>query len=199
MSKETLTDTLRNLIKRGVDPTTQVLHKIGVTANMVTIVGLLCHLPLAWLIVQGRFRWAAVVGLLSIVDALDGSRARLDPDHNPNGFGAFLDSTTDRIAELLIWGALGVWFYQQGEMLSLILTIATLGGALMVSYTRSRAEALGYDCKVGLFTRAERYLTQCLFGLLARPDLLVIVLAIGTWLTVCQRIAAVFEQANDKN
>ena len=197
MSKETFTDTLRNLIKHGVDPTTRFLYKIGVTANMVTVLGLLVHLPVAWLIVEGRFRWAAVVGLLSLFDAIDGSLARLDPNHNPNGFGAFLDSTTDRIAELLIWGALSVWFYQQGELLYLTLTIATLGGALMVSYTRSRAEALGYECKVGIFTRAERYLTQCVLGLAARPDLLVIILSIGTWITVIQRMAAVWKQARN--
>lgn len=195
MSKETFTDTLRKLIKHGVDPTTRFLHNIGVTANMVTVLGLLIHLPIMWLIVQGRFRWAAVVGFLSLFDAIDGSLARLNPDHTPNGFGAFLDSTTDRIAELLIWGALSVWFYQQGELLYLTLTIATLGGALMVSYTRSCAEALGYECKVGVFTRAERYLTQCVLGLAARPDLLVIILSIGTWITVIQRGAAVWKQA----
>ncbi len=197
-NKRTVTDQLRTFAKSVIDPTVRVLCRVGVTPNMLTIIGMLIHIPVAWALVQGRFRLAAAFGLLSMFDALDGSLARLNPNHNPNGFGAFLDSTVDRISELLIFGGMATWFFLQGQLLYVLLSIMALGGSLMVSYTRARAEALGIACKIGLLTRVERYLLLFIFGMANQPEWLLIALAIGTWFTVGQRVWAVWRATSDK-
>lgn len=199
LERPTFTDFLRANTRGLIDPIVTVLARLRVTPNALTVVGMLGHIPAAWLTAQGNFRLALLIGAAAVLlDALDGSLARkLNAAHNGKGFGAFLDSTLDRIAETILFGGLIVYFGRQGEPLYTLLTYIALTGSILVSYTRARAEALGYACKVGLFSRVERYLVLLICGLANRPDWAVIVLAVGVWITVAQRITAVYRQARD--
>ena len=193
--KKTLTDHLRASTKGIVHPMVVFLAKLGVTPNALTMLGLLMHVPVAWALVNGRWRLASVLGIFSVMDVLDGSLARYLNHGETSKFGAFLDSTSDRIAEVLIFGGMTWWFASQTNPTLAVVSLLALAGSVLVSYTRARAEALGFECKNGLFSRVERYLTLFIFGMMNRPDLCVIILAVGTWFTVAQRIYTVWRQA----
>lgn len=193
--RKTLSDHLRVRTLFIVDPLVALLARLGVTPNMLTVFGLLVHLPVAYLLAIGRWQAAALVALLGLADALDGALARRLASAPTPGFGAFLDSTSDRVAEIVLFGGFVYYFAARADALFALLALAALGGSLMVSYTRARAEALGYPCKGGLFSRIERYFTFFVFCLLGLPQVAVAVLAAGTWITAAQRIAAVWQQA----
>jgi CDP-diacylglycerol---glycerol-3-phosphate 3-phosphatidyltransferase len=150
--KTSYTDGARALFFRaGV-----VLARWGLTADLMTIIGLLLQAAGLPLIITGHFIWALVVGLIaSLCDALDGAVARAGV--GPTKAGAFLDSTLDRVSELMVGAALVVYFVRQGpEWGPVVAVLVFMGSAQLVSYTRARAEALGVDCKVGFMSRPER-------------------------------------------
>ena len=95
---------------------------------------------------------AFIVG--SIMDTLDGRYSRMSGKGTP--FGAFLDSTLDRLEEGIVLTAVGAYFAARGDELAVAAVVLAVLGSLMVSYTRARAEALGVECKVGLASRAVR-------------------------------------------
>jgi CDP-diacylglycerol--glycerol-3-phosphate 3-phosphatidyltransferase len=141
--------------RRGFFKVGVVLARHGVSADMLTLFGLLLHVGVVPLVLTGHFAWAVPLGIVAgVCDALDGAVARAGV--GPTKAGAFLDSTTDRISELLVSGALAVYFARQGQWWPLVGTLVFMGAAQMVSYTRARAEALGVDCKVGFMSRPER-------------------------------------------
>ena len=118
-------------------------------------------------------------------------------------FGAFLDSTSDRIAEIILYSGYISWFSQQEDWLVAVAAYAAATGSLMVSYTRARAEALDYNCKVGIFSRVERYVVIVASLVLSAliPQLAaagVYILAVGTWITVGQRVVHVWKQAKER-
>ncbi len=122
---------------------------------MLTIVGLLLHVVALPLIVTGHFILAALIfAVAAVCDALDGAVARAGI--GATKAGAFLDSTTDRISELLICGALVVFMARAERWWEMIAMLVFMGASQLVSYTRARAEALGVGCKVGLMSRPER-------------------------------------------
>ena len=186
-----LVEKLRNRIQVWIDgrlgPVTRFLARLGVQPNQVTVAGTLICLVSSVLVVADQFVLAGVVFLAgSAFDLIDGALAR----HlgKVTAGGAFLDSTLDRITEGVLFAALAYHFAQAGEALTAAVTVLALLGALLVSYTRARAEALGADCKVGIVTRPERVV---LLGLGLCFDLLepvVYVLAALTAMTVAQRI-----------
>jgi len=134
------------------------LHRLGVSPNLLTRVGLLITLCAAGLLAFGYQRIAGVVIIpASLLDALDGALARLGG--RDTTYGAFLDSTLDRWAEIALYLGLLYWYTQRAARLEIVLIYLTIAGSLMVSYTRARAEGVGIECKVGLFTRTERILT----------------------------------------
>ncbi len=146
--------------------------------------------------------WLLLSGLL---DVLDGQVARRGG--MASSFGAFFDSTLDRVGEAVLFAGIAVYFQtaelQAVPVLGVLLTLATLTGSFLVSYTRARAEGLGLECKVGLAQRPERILglgaPTLFFG--AGPDgvlLLVImgILTVLTWITVVQRVAHVYRATN---
>jgi CDP-diacylglycerol--glycerol-3-phosphate 3-phosphatidyltransferase len=195
----TLTDRLRKVAAGVLDPIVTSLAKIGVSPDMLTIAGMLLHFLFAWLIATGEFVWAGFLIMIFVpMDALDGALARkLGRQGN---FGAFLDSNSDRIAEIILYSGYISWFSQQEDFLAAAAAYAAVGGSLMVSYSRSRAESLGYHCKIGIFSRVERYVvlvaSLVLSGLI--PELVAVgiyFLAIGTWFTVAQRVYHVWKQA----
>ena len=140
----------RGFFKIGV-----VLARWGLTANVLTILGLLLAAGVVPLILGGYFVWAALLGVVaSVCDAVDGAVARAGVGSTKAG--AFLDSTTDRISELLVSGALVVYFMRLGQLWPMVGVLVFMGAAQVVSYTRARAESLGVECKVGLMSRPER-------------------------------------------
>jgi CDP-diacylglycerol--glycerol-3-phosphate 3-phosphatidyltransferase len=141
--------------RRGFYRVGVVLARHGVSADMLTVFGLLLHVGVVPLVLTGHFVWAVPLGIVAgFCDALDGAVARAGV--GPTKAGAFLDSTTDRISELLVSGALAVYFARLDEWWPLVGVLVFMGAAQMVSYTRARAEALGVECKVGFMSRPER-------------------------------------------
>jgi CDP-diacylglycerol--glycerol-3-phosphate 3-phosphatidyltransferase len=189
----TFTDRLRHSTQGIVDPIASTLARLGVSPDALTVVGMLAHLLYAGLIVAGRLPLAGLLIALTVpLDSLDGAVAR--KIGRPAGnFGAFLDSTADRLAEIILFGGFILYFMRQGNQWIVIAAYLALAGSLMVSYTRARAEAIGVACKVGILSRVERYIVIVLGLLLSRPDIAMVVLALGTAATVGQRIHCVWQ------
>jgi CDP-diacylglycerol--glycerol-3-phosphate 3-phosphatidyltransferase len=156
-TRKTFTDYLRLWFKWVLDPLGGFLNRIGLTPNMVTMLGLLGNAVGAYYLARGEFLTGGLwIALMTPVDALDGTMARLRGE--ASDWGAFVDSVSDRFSELIIYGGLLYHFLDKGEPLGGMLTFAAAAGSVLVSYVKARAEGLGYEAKVGLLTRAERYL-----------------------------------------
>jgi len=150
-----VTNVARHWAARVIEPIARFLDSLGLTPNSVTVLGFLLTAAVALVVGRGQFRLAGVLLIVTLgTDAIDGTLARLTGA--TTRFGAFLDSTLDRWAEVLIYGALG-WFYlNAGQQSAVLLAMAAMAASLMVSYTRARAEGVGLTCKDGLLTRFER-------------------------------------------
>lgn len=190
--KTTYTDGAR----RGFYRLGVILAGLHVTADLLTYAGLALNVLAAGLIVAGHFFWAAVAfGAAAICDALDGSVARAGRGETRSG--AFLDSTLDRVSEILTFGALAVYMAREDRMWELVAVLVALGSGLMVSYARARAEALGTDCKVGFMSRPER-LVGLIVGFVFEPwhvlTVVLVLLAVLTPLTVVHRMTHVMRK-----
>lgn len=125
------------------------------TPNAISMVGLVGNLVAAALVTQELFFLAGIAFILgSVMDTLDGRYSRMSGKGTL--FGAFLDSTLDRIEEGIVLAAVAGYFAAQGEDFAAAMCVVAVLGSLMVSYTRARAEALGVECKVGIATRPVR-------------------------------------------
>lgn len=197
--KKTLTDHLRTRSVGIIDPTVTFLARVGVSPDLLTVLGMLLHFFFAWLIASGEFFWAGIAILIFIpLDALDGALARKIGRQGGN-FGAFLDSTSDRIAEIILYAGYISYYYQHDNPWMVVATYGAITGSIMVSYARARAEALGISFKVGLLTRVERYVVIVATLILSvflpvLVDVGILILAIGTWFTVGQRVYHVWTQ-----
>jgi CDP-diacylglycerol--glycerol-3-phosphate 3-phosphatidyltransferase len=125
------------------------------TPNAISMVGLLGNLIAAALVTQRLFFCAGIAFVLgSVCDTLDGRYSRMSGKGSL--FGAFLDSTLDRVEEGIVLAAVAGYFAAAGRDFEAAMCVVAVLGSLMVSYTRARAEALGVECKVGLATRPVR-------------------------------------------
>jgi phosphatidylinositol phosphate synthase len=125
------------------------------TPNAISITGLVLNVAAAVLITQRLFFLAGLTFIVgSLMDMLDGRYSRMSGKGTP--FGAFLDSTLDRIEEGIVLTAVAAYFASRGDEFAVAAVVVVVLGSLMVSYTRARAEALGVECKVGLATRPVR-------------------------------------------
>ena len=125
------------------------------TPNAISLTGFALNLAAAALIFDRLFFVAGLAFIVgSIMDTLDGRYSRMSGKGSV--FGAFLDSTLDRLEEGIVLIAVGAYFASQHNQVAAAATVAAVLGSLMVSYTRARAEALGVECKVGLATRPVR-------------------------------------------
>jgi CDP-diacylglycerol--glycerol-3-phosphate 3-phosphatidyltransferase len=125
------------------------------TPNKISMTGFVLNLVAAVLITQRLFFLAGIAFIVgSVMDMLDGRYSRMSGKGSP--FGAFLDSTLDRIEEGVVLTAVAAYFAARGDELATGATVLTVVGSYMVSYTRARAEALGVECKVGVATRPVR-------------------------------------------
>jgi CDP-diacylglycerol--glycerol-3-phosphate 3-phosphatidyltransferase len=191
---KTFTDTLRVVFKSVLDKTAALFLKLGLTPNMVTIIGLLGHFVAAFLVVKGYFTWAGLTLLfLAPFDAVDGAMARMKGEIRP--FGAFFDSVIDRYSELVIFGGLLTYFVMAQNWLACLGVYLAASGSIMVSYTRARAQSLGFEAKIGLLSRVERYIVL-LPGLIFNIPLISIwIIAVLANITAIQRIVHVNKSA----
>lgn len=195
----TLTDQLRIVFKGVTEPIAGFFNRLGLMPNTMTLLGLAGNVAGAILLSQGNMLWGGILILvMGPVDALDGTMARLRG--MAGSFGAFVDSVTDRYSELIIFGGLIYYYAQQNDMLSTIAVYAAAAGSVLVSYIRSRGQSLGWDTKVGILTRAERYLVLApaliLGGVNSNIPLVGIwIIAILANVTAVQRIIDVRRQA----
>ena len=186
-SPRTFTDFLRSAFKNVLEPIARMLNRTGIHPNVVTVLGLAGHVVAAWLVVQGQITWGGVVTLvMAPIDAVDGTMARLRG--HASVFGAFVDSVTDRYSEIFIFGGLLVYYAGQNHQTGVILAFLAITGSMMVSYVRTRAESLGFESKIGLLSRVERYLILIPCLIFNIPLVALWILAIFTHVTAIQRI-----------
>ena len=184
-------------------PLARVLVRAGVSPNVVTVIGTVATSATAlWLLPAGHL----VVGVLVVVvlafaDSVDGLMAR--ELGTESVFGAYLDSTMDRISDAAIFTALGLYLFRQDEQtwqgIGLALGIACVVFGMLVSYARARAEGLGISAKAGIAERADRLvfagIAALAVGLGAPPVVLVIalgLLVLANSITVVQRSMVVY-------
>jgi CDP-diacylglycerol--glycerol-3-phosphate 3-phosphatidyltransferase len=194
---------LREPAYRIIDPVVRWLIRMKIHPNAISTVGFVATLVAGLLYHQDHVRAAGLLVLVGgIVDIFDGRVAR--ESGLESKFGAFYDSTLDRLSEVVVFVGLASLYNtirgDVGDVAMIYVILLALGGSLMVSYTRARAEGLGLDCKVGLMQRAERVvllgLGSLIFGLAWDGlvlDLIIIVVAVLTNLTAIQRIIWVYQ------
>jgi CDP-diacylglycerol--glycerol-3-phosphate 3-phosphatidyltransferase len=193
----TFTDQMRVRFRGILDPIGAFLNRIGLTPNTMTFLGLLGNTAGAIFLAQGEMMIGGLIILaMGPVDALDGTMARLRGE--PSEFGAFVDSVTDRYSELVIFGGLLVFYIQQGNWTAALVTYVAAGGSVLVSYVRARASSLGYDTKVGILTRMERYLVLAPTLVLNIPLVGLWIIAILANITAFQRILDIRRQTRSK-
>jgi CDP-diacylglycerol---glycerol-3-phosphate 3-phosphatidyltransferase len=172
------------------------------TPNAISMAGLIGNVIAAVLILEHHFVLAGIAFILgSLCDMLDGRYSRMSGKGTP--FGAFLDSTLDRIEEGIVLAAVAAWFAQEGNDTAVGATVLAVVGSYMVSYTRARAEALGVECKVGIASRAVRVVILSAGLVLAAGELIpdfdllepaIYALAALTVFTALQRVLHVRRQ-----
>ena len=196
-----LPDWIKNGYLRLIDPVANWLVKRGVHPNTITIVGTLCTVVGGIIYGTGHIRTGGFfLGITALFDVLDGTVARRS--NKSSTFGAFLDSTLDRLADGFVLGGLAVFYATSrihGSVPLMITALLGLVGAFLTSYTRARAEALGLDAKVGLLQRPERVVLlsapQALFGLVLNGwvlAIIIVILTVTAWITVVQRVVFVY-------
>ncbi len=183
----------RDVLEKMAAPLARLLARLKVTPNQVSTAGFALNVVAAAFIATGDLMLAGIIYILAgCLDLMDGTLARVTG--RATKFGAFFDSTVDRISEGVVFAAITYRFAIDGESVLAAVVVLALLGSLLVSYVRARAEGLGGKCKVGLLTRAERVILLTLgllFGLLEHT---IVLLAVLTAVTVAQRIYYVARQ-----
>jgi CDP-diacylglycerol--glycerol-3-phosphate 3-phosphatidyltransferase len=192
-----LIDIRHNVAYRITDPIVRILSKNGITPNALTFINLALNIVAAYIIATGHFLLGGVLVLVAgLFDLLDGALARFTKQTTK--FGAILDSTADRISEAAILCGLVIWYIPQLASLEIVLIFAVLIGSFLVSYIRARAEGLGWQCQVGLFTRAERVIVLAIGLLVNQIFIALCVMAVFVFITVVQRLVYLWKQGKIK-
>lgn len=192
--QRTFTEFLRELFGNFLASAGKLINSWGIHPNILTTIGLVGTAVGSIFVALGQFSVGGIIILLmGLTDALDGAVARARGE--PEDFGAFVDSVSDRYIELSIFAGL-LWYYtQQGDLRTSGLVFLAASGSVLVSYVRARAQSLGFEAKVGLFTRVERYLViapSILFGI---PLVGITLVAVFANITAIQRVIHVRRQA----
>jgi CDP-diacylglycerol--glycerol-3-phosphate 3-phosphatidyltransferase len=196
-SRLTLADQLRVRFKWVLDPIGTFFNRLGVKPNTMTILGLIGNAVGAVFLALGNMTIGGLIILaMGPVDALDGTMARLRGE--ASNFGSFVDSVTDRYSELVIFSGLLVHFLILDDWRSALGVYLAASGSVLVSFVRARGEASGYNTKIGILTRLERYLVLSPALILNIPMVGVWIIAVLANLTALQRILDVRRQAHHK-
>lgn len=182
---------------RTIEPVAALLVKLRINPNAITTIGTVCTVAGGIAFGMGHIRTAGfIIGLTAIFDVLDGTVARRTGQSTV--FGAFYDSTLDRVADGVVLGGIAYFFASSPVHRNLpmvVVALLAIIGTYLVSYTRARAEGLGIDAKVGVMQRPERVVLlsvpQAFFGLAFDGRILmgvVALLALTAWITAFQRI-----------
>ena len=186
----------RTTVDRGLNPIGQSLRRAGITADVLTVTGIVMGTVAAITIGAGYLRLGFLFLLLTgIPDALDGAVARASGDTSRRG--AYFDSVSDRLSDALLFGGV-TWHLASTEPgRIMMLPVALMALAMFISYQRAKAESLGYDAKGGIMERAERIIVLA-FGLLFSEFLIAIlwVMLVLTAVTAGQRFVKVWRQAS---
>lgn len=190
---------VRDAFGRALDPLAHLLIRMHVRPNVITTVGTLVVIASGVTFALGTIHWGGFLLLFSgLFDMVDGRVAR--EGNMTTTFGAFYDSTLDRVGESVLFTGIAVYFLSGGVpperlTLAVVACCVALAASLLVSYTRARAEGLGLTCRVGIAQRAERVLLlgvpTLFFGAGSRGVLLfwiVVLLALATSITVVERV-----------
>ncbi len=202
-----LWDSIKAGYLRVIDPVADFLVRMRVSPNIITTFGTICTLVGGVVYATGHIMTAGwIVGLTALFDVLDGTVARRTGTSTV--FGAFYDSTLDRVADGGVLAGLA-FFYAANPVYHNLYMVAVcligIIGTFLVSYTRARAEALGIDAKVGVMQRPERVVLlsapQAFFGLALNGWVLmaiIVVLTVTAWITAVQRITFVHKATSKK-
>lgn len=167
-------DRMRLVFKNILGYITSFLIKVGIKPNNITTLGLLGNIFGAILIGSGHITSGGLLALFAgACDALDGSLARARGE--VTGWGAFVDSVTDRYSELVLLLGLQIFYIRNLNWQAVVLVYLAAAGSVIVSYIKARAESLGYQAKVGILTRFERYLVLV-------PCLIFNIPLVGLWI-----------------
>jgi CDP-diacylglycerol--glycerol-3-phosphate 3-phosphatidyltransferase len=189
---DTLTDWARSRAGFILTPIARAIGRLGIHPNTVTVLGMLLQVGVGVVFGLGHIvlgGWLLLI--VSPIDALDGALARFLGSQSD--FGAFLDSTLDRLSDAAVILGLTAHYVRLGAHTEVALLLFSLVAVMMVSYVRARAEASGFPCKVGVLTRLERII---LIGALSAVGLHVVMiwmLALLSVFTVIQRILYVYQ------
>ena len=184
----------RAKVERRLDPVGRGLHRLGISADTLTVVGLVVAVVTAVLIANGNLLLGAIGLLLTgLPDVLDGSVARYSGKAGPRG--AFFDSVVDRVSDALLLGGVA-WHLTSDSPGAPVLALAVLAASMLVSYERAKAESLGFSARGGFMERAER---MVLLGIGLAFDVLIPVLwvmLVLTLVTAVHRFVMVWRQAS---
>ena len=148
---------LREQVDRGVQPVGQALVSVGVTADMMTLLGISMSAAAAVVIGSGHLGWGLVLMIATgLPDLLDGAIAKAAGTSSTRG--AYFDSVSDRLSDILLFSGVAWYLSEFREGQIHMLPVAVMGLAIMTSYQRAKAESLGFDAKGGLMERAERFI-----------------------------------------
>jgi len=182
-----LTEWIRRSTKWFIVPIATALGKLGISPNALTVAGFLLNIGVAYVLATGHLRLGGgLVLAVALFDALDGTLAR--EMRRASRFGAFLDSVMDRLSEATVYAGLLVYYMSNDMAKEVFLIYAGIIGSLLVSYARARAEGVGVECKIGLFTRVERVAVLVAGLLLNQTQIALWALAIFANFTAFQRI-----------
>ena len=190
----TLTGWVKGWADVILDPLARVLARLGVQPNLLSLVGFFAASAAGAVVAAGYISQGGWLFLLSgPFDALDGSLARTAGLESR--FGAFLDSFIDRYSEAAVLFGILCWSTFHDRHILVLVTFLTMIGSLMVSYARARAEGLKISCKVGLFTRLERFIVLTLTLITQQLLVGLTILAFLTNFTALQRMFHVYRQS----
>jgi CDP-diacylglycerol--glycerol-3-phosphate 3-phosphatidyltransferase len=183
----TITDFLRKKFQKILITVSSFLLKVGLTPNLITLLGLLGNIGAALFISKGKFIIGGIIALaVGTFDAIDGTMARLSGE--PSKFGCLLDSLIDRYSEMTLLLGILVYFSSINDNTGIILVYLALCGSFLVSYIRARAEGLGVEVRKGILTRVERLLILVICLLFRQPLMGVLIIALLGNFTALQRL-----------
>jgi CDP-diacylglycerol--glycerol-3-phosphate 3-phosphatidyltransferase len=169
------------------DPVARALLRARVRPNHLTVVGLGVSIVAALALAGGRLRAGAVLlTVAGLFDFFDGSLARLA--NSVSAFGAFLDSVVDRYSDLVVLLGVVLYYHRAADTAGVLLTMITMVGTIMISYTKARAQSIGLACEIGLMERPERLIVLIAGATFNVLTPAVIALAVLTNVTALQRI-----------